>query len=147
MGILDGVGKFAKGLQDALNFDVSTAGSLGSVAIPGEATLELPAGRIWITYEHMGDDQGFRKSEKWDGGPNVKLAIYRERDDAPMKIDVSGGNSMRQRKGKPSRSVRGSFQISAPGRYRMSAPHAIDDCYLEPKMLFDRARNSGAAGV
>jgi hypothetical protein len=114
-----------------------TAGDFAKIAVPGEATVTLPAGKVKLTYQ---------ESQK---SSSAEHEIYFEVPDV-LKVEVTGGSSGEALPIKGvglagtgeskstgpgfSRSVIGTVQVTEPGVYTVTAGPTLD-AGAEPTVL------------
>ena len=132
MGLFDRM-KEAAARAEGAEAHLKSAGSLGSVPIPGEAEIELPAGEVRVTYEHRLTTMVDERAERLSRWPEVEVEIedleFVRHEKSASVHEPSGLR----------RTAIGAVAVREAGSYKVRAS-AEDEFYsrrgLEPKLLF-----------
>ena len=149
-----GIWKRLKGAVVEATFNVKGAGTLGSMSIPGKAELELPAGRVRVTYEQTG--RMVRGSESADPtfggmtkGPQMpRMSVRPRAGGEPLEFERFGGVNTGHVGEDKIRALVGSLVVPEPDAYVIDAPEPFNDPAIEAnftpliigtdtKLLFD----------
>lgn len=123
--------KALKGEADAVR---AASGSLGSVSVPGEGRLRLPAGRVRITYEQRPPTFAVTGSDKRLGTqPKIEVTVE-GLDVQPVSAHSGFGDADLQR------ASLATVEVPDAGTYTV-ATRPLRDFYsregLEPRVLLD----------
>jgi len=101
------------------------ADDFGSVPVPGEGTITLPAGRVKITYQESRHTSGGGEHDiAFDAPGELKVEITGGSSGAPLELKAPGFSGTGSTKSTGigfSRDVLGTIEITEPGVYTVTA--------------------------
>lgn len=117
---------------------LKSAGSLGEVAVPGETKLDLPAGKVRVTYSQQPIELKSYDEWKWER-PEVDLRVQGPGGEQ-ISVERPQGSMVVQDPGGPRRSLFATIEIPDSGEHSIwTEPQ--NDWYekpgLDPSLLFD----------
>lgn len=120
---------------------LQSAGSLGEVPVPGEKKLELPAGKVRVTYSQEKLEDGRSYDEWFWKKPSIDLRVQGP-DGDQVAVERAAGAMVNQLPGGQRRSDFGTIELPKAGQYSIWTD-PLDDWYREsgadPSLLFDAA--------
>ena len=102
----------------------------GSVAVPGEEVVELPAGEVVVYYQ---DSQRFRYSERPEPWPGFSVLVSADEGGERVDLDEPPHTAIYKVRGK-TRIPYATLRLPRAGRYRVRSQ--IDAEAIEPRVTF-----------
>ncbi len=132
------MGLFSKLKQASAAMSGLGSGALGEITVPGEGKVELPAGKVRITYRQQPIELRGWDEWKWKK-PEIDIRVTAPGGDEIL-VERPSGVTVAQDPGGPRRSDFGALEVPATGTYSIRT-NPLDDWYgadgLEPSLLFD----------
>lgn len=104
----------------------------GAVEVPGDATVELPAGGVGVFYE---DAKRWKRSERAQVAPGFSVAVN-DGSGSPLEIAAPASDTIIKSGGR-NRIPYGRLTVPRPGRYRVSTE--VHMAAEQPRVTFGEA--------
>jgi hypothetical protein len=114
------------------------ASDYGAVPVPGSQQFELPAGKLFLTYQEskkskIDDNDGSLLDIRFAAPPGLQVSVTPASGGPALPISPSLATNTSTKKGQ-SRDALGSVEIAAPGTYTVAAGPDLPDA-VEPQIL------------
>ena len=114
------------------------ASDYGVVAVPGSQQFELPAGKVFLTYQEskkskIDGHEGALLDVRFAAPPALQVSVTPASGGPALAISPSLATNTSTKKGL-SRDAIGSVEITAPGTYTLAAGPDLPDA-VEPQIL------------
>ncbi len=114
------------------------ASDYGAVPVPGSQQFELPAGKVYLTYQESKKSKASPKDDfamidvMFAAPPGLQVSVTPVGGGQPLPIEMGLATNTSTKKGQ-SRDAIGSVEIAAPGTYTVTAGPEFPDA-VEPQI-------------